>query len=67
MLRVFFSLGFPKLSFAQYLFGRLEIKEIHDKKKKKRTWLIHVVESRTALREGRGFKLQIRQTLRVVK
>ena len=36
-------------------------------KKKKRTWLIHVVESRTALREGRGFKLQIRQTLRVVK
>ena len=44
MLRVFFSLGFPKLSFAQYLFGRLEIKEIHDKKKK-RTWLIHVVES----------------------
>ena len=33
MLRVFFSLGFPKLSFAQYLFGRLEIKEIYDKKK----------------------------------
>ena len=66
MLRVFFSLGFPKLSFPQYLFGRLEIKELYDKKKK-RTWLIHVVESRTALREGRGFKLQIRQTLRVVK
>ena len=53
MLRVFFSLGFPKLSFAQYLFGRLEIKELYDKKKK-RTWLIHVVESRTALREGQG-------------